>query len=114
MIDKEGALRESHEAYDTKVAGVVSGAGEYRPGIVLDQQVSKGGRVAVALLGKVLCKVDAEYSPIEVGDLLTTSSTAGCAMKVTNGPKAFGAVLGKALRPLHSGKGMIPILIALQ
>jgi len=28
--------------------------------------------------------------------------------------KAFGAVIGKALRPLIDGKGLIPILIALQ
>jgi hypothetical protein len=27
---------------------------------------------------------------------------------------AFGAVIGKALRPLAAGKGLIPILIALQ
>ena len=28
--------------------------------------------------------------------------------------KAFGAVIGKALQPLREGRGLIPILIALQ
>jgi hypothetical protein len=51
---------------------------------------------------------------IEVGDLLTTSPTRGHAMKVDEPMKAFGAVIGKALRPLREGQGLIPILIALQ
>ena len=65
-------------------------------------------------MGKVYCKVDAQYAPIEVGDLLTTSPTLGHAMKAEDPWKAFGAVLGKALRPLAAGQGLIPILIALQ
>jgi hypothetical protein len=68
----------------------------------------------VALVGKVYCKVDAQYGPIEVGDLLTTSPTLGHAMKASDPLKAFGAVIGKALRPLLAGQGLIPILIALQ
>jgi hypothetical protein len=35
-------------------------------------------------------------------------------MKAVDPIKAFGAVIGKALRPLKSGSGMIPILVALQ
>src|SRR5262249_49959275 len=97
-----------------KVAGIVSGAGDYRTGIVLDKHPSGDERVPIALVGKVHCKVDAETSPIEVGDLLTTSSTPGHAMKATDPLKAFGAVIGKALRPMKSGQGMIPVLIALQ
>jgi hypothetical protein len=68
----------------------------------------------IALMGKVYCKVDASYGAIEVGDLLTTSSTPGHAMKANDPMKAFGSVIGKALRPLDSGEGLIPILIALQ
>ena len=114
VINEEGGVCQSHSAYDTKVAGVVSGAGAYRPGIILDTQTSEADRVAVALVGKVYCKVDAQYSPIKVGDLLTTSPTPGCAMKAGDPVKAFGAVLGKALRPLATGCGLIPVLIALQ
>jgi hypothetical protein len=58
--------------------------------------------------------VDAGYVPIEVGDLLTTSDTPGCAMKVTDSGKAHGYVIGKVLRPLPEGHGLVPILIALQ
>ena len=36
------------------------------------------------------------------------------AMKADDPRKAFGAVIGKALRPLGEGQGLIPILIALQ
>jgi hypothetical protein len=68
----------------------------------------------VALLGKVYCKVDAECGSVDVGDLLTTSATPGHAMKAGDPLKAFGAVIGKALRPLQAGQGLIPILVALQ
>jgi hypothetical protein len=114
VIDQEGALRQSQQAYDRKVAGVVSGAGEYRPGIVLDKQQSQSDRVPVALVGKVYCKVDAQYSPIEVGDLLTSSPTPGHAMKAEDPLKAFGAVIGKALGNLSAGRGLLPILVCLQ
>jgi hypothetical protein len=114
VIDKEGSLRESRDSYDRKVAGVVSGAGEYRHGILLDGRHREEPRVALALTGKVFCKVDAQYSPIEVGDLLTTSPTPGHAMKATEGDRAFGAVIGKALRALEGGQGLLPILISLQ
>ena len=114
VLDQHGQVRPGDEAYDKKVAGVVSGAGNDRPAIVLDKQLSQAGRLPVALMGKVCCKVDAEYSPIEVGDLLTTSATPGHAMRATDPLRAFGSVIGKALHPLLGGKGTIPILIALQ
>jgi hypothetical protein len=99
---------------DKRVAGVISGGGDYKPGIVLDKQKSEGNRQPIALLGKVYCKVDAQYGAIEVGDLLTTSPTPGHAMKADDPLKAFGAVIGKALHPLEGGQSLIPILIALQ
>jgi hypothetical protein len=114
VLDKAGKLRQSREPYDKRVAGVLSGAGGYRPGIVLDKKISQTDRMPLALVGKVYCQVDAHYSPIEVGDLLTTSATPGHAMKAGDSLKAFGAVIGKALRPLKSGSGLIPILVALQ
>lgn len=114
VIDREGALRQSEKAYDKRVAGVISGAGDYKPGILLDKQPSSEHRMPVALVGKVYCKVDAQYASIEVGDLLTTSPTPGHAMRADDPFKAFGSVIGKALRPLQAGQGLIPILIALQ
>jgi hypothetical protein len=114
VIDQEGTLQQSWQAYDKRVAGVISGAGDYKPGLILDRRQSQDYRVPVALVGKVYCKVDAQYASIEVGDLLTTSSTPGHAMKADDPFKAFGSVIGKALRSLEAGQGMIPILIALQ
>ena len=114
VIGDDGVLHPCTAAYDKRVAGVISGAGQYKPGLILDKQSSLTDRSPVALLGKVCCKVTAEHGPIEIGDLLTTSALAGHAMKAGDPSRAFGAVIGKALRPLQSGCGLIPILIALQ
>jgi hypothetical protein len=114
VLGVDGALVESCSPYDRRAAGVVSGAGGLRPAIVLDRRPPHENRTPIALVGKAFCKVDATYAAIEVGDLLTTSATPGHAMKAADPTKAFGAVIGKALRPLASGKGLIPILIALQ
>jgi hypothetical protein len=114
VLGEEGALKPSDRAYDKRVAGVVSGAGGYKPGIVLDKKPAPGNRSPIALLGKVYCKVDAGPAPVEVGDLLTTSDMPGHAMKASDPAKAFGSVIGKALRPLAEGRGLIPVLIALQ
>ncbi len=114
VVGEDGVLHQSDKAYDTCVAGVISGAGDYRPAIVLDKRSSSATRKPIALLGKVSCKVDADYGAIQVGDLLTTSPAPGHAMKASDSAKVFGAVLGKALRPLKAGRGMIPILVSLQ
>ena len=114
VIDNGVTLKPCDRAYDKKAAGVVSGAGQFRPGIILDKQDSDDRRLPVALIGKVYCKVDARFAPIEVGDMLTTSATAGHAMKAEDPHRAFGAVIGKALLPLSAGIGLIPILVALQ
>jgi hypothetical protein len=65
-------------------------------------------------MGKVYCWVDAVSGAIQVGDLLTTSPTPGHAMKAIDRERAFGAVIGKALRPWVEGRGLIPVLLALQ
>jgi hypothetical protein len=114
VLGEEGKLEQSQKAYDKRVVGVVSGAGNYKPGIVLNKQESGHTRKPIALLGKVFCRVDAQYGAIDVGDLLTTSPTPGHAMKADDPAQAFGAVIGKALRPVSEGYGLIPILIALQ
>jgi hypothetical protein len=114
VIAEDGKLRPSTRAYDKTVAGVVSGAGNLRPGIVLGRSPSSQKGMPIALVGKAYCKVDARETAIEVGDLLTTSVTPGHAMKAEDPKKAFGAVIGKALGSLKTGVGLIPILIALQ
>jgi len=114
VLDDAGGVRVSDKAYDHRVAGVISGAGQYRPAIILDRQPTGRERRPLALMGKVYCMVDAGSSPVGIGDLLTTSPTPGHAMKAADPQLAFGAVIGKALRALPEGRGLVPILVALQ
>ncbi|MGA8658109.1 MAG: hypothetical protein WB586_18355 [Chthoniobacterales bacterium] len=114
VVNDDGRLEPSRRAYDKRVVGVVSGAGDFKPGIVLDKRQAQSNRMPIALLGKVYCKVDARHAAVDVGDLLSASPTPGHAMKAADPLQAFGSVIGKALRPLKAGKGLIPILIALQ
>jgi hypothetical protein len=55
VLDDGGSLRPSEEAYDRKVAGVISGAGEYRPGLILGRCESSQHRVPIALVGSPVC-----------------------------------------------------------
>lgn len=120
IFSDTGGLMLSAKPYDKRVAGIISGAGAYRPGIVLNKggaPISVGNikdRLPLALSGRAYCKVDASFGAIEVGDLLTSSATLGHAMKVSDPTKAFGAVIGKALQPVPSGCGLIPVLVSLQ
>jgi hypothetical protein len=111
VINSSGKLCSSVTPYDTRVAGVVAGAGDLKPAIVLQRLEGQRGRSPIALIGKAFCKVDASFGSINAGDLLTTSSTPGHAMKVLDCAKATGAILGKALRGLENGQGLIPILV---
>jgi hypothetical protein len=114
VVDDNERLQLTDTAYDKRVVGVASGAGDRRPGLIMDRRHPSSTRRPVALMGKVNCLVDADIAPIQVGDFLTSSSTLGHAMKATDPLKAFGSVIGKALRPLQSGRRLIPILVALQ
>lgn len=115
VIGDEGEIGACTAEYDRRVAGVLSGAGGYAPAIVLDRPDGpQPGRLPLALMGKVWTLADATERPIAIGDLLTTSSTPGHAMKAADPVRAFGAVIGKALRPLAGGRGMVPMLVSLQ
>lgn len=114
VLDDQANLTLCTQSYDRRVAGVVSGAGGYRPGIVLGRRAGAADCVPLALAGRVACRVDADLGAIAVGDPLTTSTSIGHAMKAQDRDLAFGAVIGKALQPMASGKGLIPILVALQ
>src|SRR5262249_57826463 len=83
-----GRLRQSTDAYDKRVAGVIAGAGGLKPGIILGRNAKSGRRWPIAIAGKVYCRADARYSAIAVGDLLTTSGTPGHAMKAEDPAKA--------------------------
>ena len=117
VIGENGKLQCSATAYDTTVAGIVSTA----PGVALGKKEARNeSEELIAVAGRVPCRVDASYAPIEPGDLLTTSDTPGHAMKAQ--PVVIGEVeiyrpgttLGKALEPLDSGTGTIEVLVTLQ
>ncbi|NQV03802.1 MAG: hypothetical protein HQ542_14220, partial [Bacteroidia bacterium] len=113
--DHPGALKISEKAYDPRVAGIVSGANNISTGLIMSDRGSVAdGEHLVALTGRVYCLVDASNGSIKPGDLLTTSSTPGHAMKVVNKKKAQGAIIGKAMTVLESGKGLVLVLVSLQ
>lgn len=113
VIDLAGginAVRRCAKAYDRTVVGVVSGAGGVNPGLGLQQSGVLEGNTKIAMGGKVMVRVVGKVQP---GDLLTSSSTQGCAMAVKNRRKAFGAVLGKALTSPNA-EGLVLMQIMMQ
>jgi hypothetical protein len=98
---------------DRRVMGVASGAGDFRPGLRLGTRPGEN-RIPVAVVGRAYCKVDAAHGAIALGDLLTTSTTEGHAMRAADPVAAAGAIIGKALGGLEHGRGLIPILLALR
>lgn len=107
-------VRPSSEAYDTRVAGVVSA----QPGIILGE--AGDDKAQIATTGRVRVRVDATTHPVHIGDLLVTSDTPGYAMVSQplelQGRKFHqpGTVIGKALEPLPNGQGEILVLLSLQ
>jgi hypothetical protein len=116
VIDPTGERRlaKAQNPYSTLVAGIYS----TKPGVVAsthkmdDPDLAK--EVPMAVVGVVPCRVTAENGPINVGDLLVSSSSPGHAMKGTDRDRMLGAVVGKALESLREGKGMIQVLVTLQ
>jgi hypothetical protein len=115
-LDRPGAMEKCSRPYDGLVVGVYS----TRPGFL---GADKGGatevvagEVPVAVLGIVPVKVTDENGPIQPGDLLTTSSTPGHAMRCEGLERCFGRTLGKALEGLPAGQhsGVIQMLVSLQ
>lgn len=121
VIGQDGLVKLSSKAYDTAVIGVFSA----RPGFLGDTQIAEYGldgaeeisdenRIAVAILGIVPVKVSTENGSIEPGDLLTTSTNLGYAMKCSDKIACLGAVIGKALEGLDEGTGVIQVLVSLR
>ena len=117
-IGRDGRLELTTEPYQDALAGVHS----TKPALLGGAQdgVDLTGKVALAVSGIVPVKVTDENGPIAPGDLLTSSSTPGRAMKAEKiriGGVAFypsGVILGKSLQPHASGEGVIEALVILQ
>lgn len=113
-VTKSNQVVAATQAYDSRVAGVIS----RQPGLALGEEAE--GRVLVATTGRVKVKVDATNGPIQIGDLLVTSDREGVAMKSlpveVGGVRIHrpGTLIGKALEPLAKGTGEILVLLSLQ
>ena len=127
VIDSQNAghFTLSNKPYDPLVGGVISN--ENQAALVIG--VPGKNKKPLALAGQVKCKVTTENGPINIGDMLTTSSLPGYAMKATfldiNKAKSFEelknilaenlrrrmAIFAKALEPLAKGEGEISVLI---
>lgn len=112
---RPGKLNICPSAYDRKIAGIVSGAGGVRTGMLMGQVgTSADGKYPVALTGRVFVRADISNGTIEPGDLLTSSTKLGHAMKVTDHQKAQGAILGKAMTAIDKETGLVLVLVSLQ
>ncbi len=110
-------VKKASSAYDEKLIGIVSST----PAAVIEEGFfSIGGDLKqfnprkpyVALAGRVPVKVSTENGDIAPGDPLTSSSTAGVAMKATKS----GPIVGKALEgysgpPAGGGVGKIMVFV---
>jgi hypothetical protein len=109
-----GKLKLSTTAYDSKVAGIVSGANGINPGISMIQEDKLEAGSNVALSGRVYVKAETSSGKIKPGDMLTTSAMPGHAMKVADRDQSQGAILGKAMTALDDSTGLVLVLVTLQ
>ena len=127
VIGPDGKIMLSDKANAANLAGVYSA----QPGFLGDTEIAANGiefydqpetqqRIAVALVGIVPVKVTDENGPIRPGDLLTTSSKPGYAMRakpvLVSGVEIYatGTILGKALDAWDKGSGQISVLVTLR
>jgi hypothetical protein len=114
--DHPGRLMLSDRPYDRRVAGIISGANGLAAGMVLESESDPlaSGAHPVAMTGRVWCWADASAGAIVPGDRLTTSEIPGHAMRADDWKAASGAVIGKAITGLASGRGLVLVLVNLQ
>jgi hypothetical protein len=112
VIGSDGRLERSSEPYQANVAGVHSTKPAFLGG---DRAEGPGaGRAPLAVLGVVPAKASTENGPIRPGDLLTTSSLPGHAMRCDGVERCFGRTVGKALTGLSAETGVVTLLVMLQ
>jgi len=105
------SVKPCSKSYDKTVVGIVSD----NPSIIAgrtDADNKNPEKVVVAMMGVVKVKVTAMGGSIERGDLLTTSSVSGYAMKASSAKQ--GTIIGKALEDLEGDRGEIRVLVNLQ
>ncbi|MEK6544266.1 MAG: hypothetical protein AABZ44_07530 [Elusimicrobiota bacterium] len=110
-LDEQGGIRlfKSSASYDNKVVGVYSTSpgllvgDSNKNGVILgpgQNHELKSNEIPLALAGRVPVKVTLEGGPIKPGDMLTSSSKPGYAMKATRS----GRVIGMAMETFDGQK----------
>jgi hypothetical protein len=103
IIGGNQEVTQSNSVGQTSIAGTVS----ENPGVLMNRGLEGEHVVAVALLGRVPCRV---VGPILKGDLLMSSEILGVACKLEN--YVPGCVVGKALEDYPSdSEGTIEIMV---
>jgi hypothetical protein len=96
-------VKKSEKVYDGDIIGIVSTAPALVIGGIKDPNVKA---VPIALSGRVPVKVITENGPIKAGDLLTSSSVPGVAMRATKA----GQIIGQAMTDF-SGEGVGSVMV---
>jgi hypothetical protein len=103
IIGGDNEVTQSNMVGQTSIAGTVS----ENPGVLMNRGLEGEHVVAVALLGRVPCRI---VGPVNKGDLLMSSEISGVACKMEN--YAPGCVIGKALESyLLETEGTIEIMV---
>jgi len=117
LADDSDGVTPTSGPRDSRVIGIVSS----EPGVLLGSlhnrdDIPEDGRSPhpVALIGCTPCKVTDEGGPIKRGDLLTSASKAGHAMRAANDEQAPGTIVGKALESHSEGEGLIEVFVMLR
>ncbi len=91
-------VKKSERAYDRNTFGIISTS----PGLTMGSLDDPGTTpVLVAFSGRVPVKVSTENGPIRFGDLLTSSTTPGVAMRATKA----GQIVGQAMSEFNPSTG---------
>lgn len=109
VVYLEGKVAKSTQPYDKTVVGVISTS----PTVILRDLGRFENGAFLAISGIVPCKVTNENGVIEVGDLLTSSSKPGYAMRCAESQKCFGTTIGKALEGSDKPEDTIFVIISL-
>jgi hypothetical protein len=102
-----GCYRLCSDPCSGRVAGVISTG----PGVILGESEAGEQSAVLALIGIVPVHVTDEGGPIQVGDLLVSSSTPGHAMRWSGSEPCPCALVGKALEPMTEDNGIILVLL---
>jgi len=106
-LDQPRSYCRTSTACSLEIAGVVSS----KPGLTLGGTCASDTRALLALVGIVPVKVTNEGGPIQLGDLLVSSSTPGHAMRWAEPEPCPFSLVGKALEPMTEESGVILVLL---